>query len=107
MQSIYLPSNRLLSSNEESVLECIQAIVGSVLLIRGDSGVDPTDGTLFFGLRDLSRFTQTGYEGLSTTIPRRGQFPIPGGVIGPLKNSCTGECGSLGPDNIFFVPFSP
>lgn len=97
--SVVVPGN--LSTGEQATLGSVRALVTDVRAQRA-AGIDPTNGALFFGFRDINKFT-SGFEGLATVRRFGTQVPIRGGIIGPFNNSFPTP--ALGPKGIFFVPF--
>jgi RHS repeat-associated protein len=91
-----------LSKAEKSNLETIGSLVSAVRSDRAE-GLDPTNGTVFFGFRDVNNYKRTGFKGVMTARRQRGtQVPV-GGILGPFNNSFPTK--ELGPNGIYFVPF--
>jgi hypothetical protein len=91
-----------LSKAEKSNLETIRSLVSAVRSDRAE-GLDPTNGAVFFGFRDVNDYKKTGFKGVMTARRQKGtQVPV-GGILGLFNNSLPTK--ELGPNGIHFVPF--
>jgi hypothetical protein len=63
---------------------------------------EPTNGTVFFGLRDLNKYEKTGFSGMMRARRFGTQVPV-GPIPGSFDNSYPTKI--LGPNGIYFVAF--
>jgi len=92
-----------LSKHDKATLSNIRRAV-TIVREERSNGIDGAHGATEFGLRDLSKFTKTGWVGLNSAIRlSTGSLPIHGSEVGPFKNSFPTD--DLGKTDIYLVLF--